>query len=181
VVRQPNGCWSSPVFITMTGGSIGWQAGIQSTDVVLVFKTRNSLDRILAGKGKFTLGADAAVAAGPVGRQAEAGTDAELKAEIFSYSRSRGLFLGLSVEGAAILVDHEANQGYYRIARIRPGDVATMQGPGAPEVERLKAQLARMTMSEPPPVVVPLPPPPPPVVNPPDLPFPRPLPPPPPR
>ena len=70
-----SGGWSAPSFVQMTGGSIGWQIGVQSTDVVLVFKNRASLDRIIQGKNKLTLGADAAVAAGPLGRQAEAGTD----------------------------------------------------------------------------------------------------------
>src|SRR5436305_699720 len=105
LVREADGRWSNPLFITLVGGGIGWQVGIQSTDVVLVFKTRNSLDRFLKGKGKLTLGGDAAIATGPVGRQAEASTDAQLKAEIFSYSRSRGLFVGLSLEGAGILTD----------------------------------------------------------------------------
>src|SRR5207245_392761 len=75
LVRGPSGAWGNPVFVSLTGGGIGWQIGVQSTDVVLVFKTRKGLDRILEGKDKLTLGADVAVAAGPVGRQAEAGTD----------------------------------------------------------------------------------------------------------
>jgi lipid-binding SYLF domain-containing protein len=78
-IREKNGEWSSPVFVSLAGGSVGWQIGAESTDVVLVFKTRKSIDGIM--KGKFTLGADAAVAAGPVGRRAEAATDEKLKAE----------------------------------------------------------------------------------------------------
>ena len=78
----------------MTGGSIGFQAGVSSTDVILVFRTERGVDSIV--HGKFTLGADASVAAGPVGRTAQASTDAQLKAEIYSYSRSRGLFAGKS-------------------------------------------------------------------------------------
>jgi len=78
MVRTEGGGWSNPVFVSLTGGSVGWQIGAESTDVVLVFKSRRSIDGIL--KGKFTLGADAAVAAGPVGRSAEAGTDITLKA-----------------------------------------------------------------------------------------------------
>lgn len=97
-VRQPDGTWSNPLFITLGGGSVGWQIGIQSTDLVLIFKTGPSLDRILRGQGKLTLGGDIAVAAGPVGRQAEAATDGLLRAEIYSYSRSRGLFAGISLE-----------------------------------------------------------------------------------
>lgn len=85
-VRQDSG-WSNPSFITLAGGSIGWQIGAQSTDIILVFKTRRGVENLAASK--VTLGADAAVAAGPVGRQASAATDAQMKAEIYSYSRSR--------------------------------------------------------------------------------------------
>lgn len=138
LARMPDGAWGNPVFVTLAGGSIGWQAGVQSTDLILVFKTRQSLERILQGKGKVTLGADVAVAAGPLGRQAEAGTDAVLGAEIYSYSRSRGLFAGLSLEGAALSYDSETNRAFVQYARAE--DVAT--------VERLKAQLA--LMSQPP-------------------------------
>ena len=93
LVRDQNKGWHAPVFVTLTGGSIGWQVGVQSTDVILVFKTRKSIEGILSQK--FTLGVDAAAAAGPVGRQASAATDAQFKAEIYSYARSRGLFLGV--------------------------------------------------------------------------------------
>lgn len=116
VTRDANGAWRAPVFITMTGGSVGWQAGLQATDLVLVFKTRRGVDGIM--RGKLTIGADVAVAAGPVGRQASAATDAQLKAEILSYSRSRGLFAGLAVDGAVLHVDHRANTDYYA---LRPG------------------------------------------------------------
>jgi lipid-binding SYLF domain-containing protein len=127
LVRQADGCWSNPIFVTLAGGSIGWQVGLQSTDVVLVFKTRASLDRILRGKGKITLGADVGVAAGPVGRQVEAATDAQLRAEIYSYSRSRGLFAGLSLEGAGLLVDFQANQAYYGVRGGHPADVLALR------------------------------------------------------
>src|SRR5262249_21635012 len=113
LVRQPDGTWSNPVFVALGGGGIGWQAGIQSTDLVLVFKTSHGLDRVLRGKGQLTLGGDVAVAAGPVGRQAEAATDGQLKAEIYSYSRSRGLFAGVSLEGAGLLAAAEAHQEFY--------------------------------------------------------------------
>jgi len=112
--RDVSGCWSRPIFVTITGGGVGWQVGVQSTDLVLIFKTKTSLDKILKCRGKITLGADIAVAAGPVGRQAEAATDAQLRAEILSYSRSRGLFVGLSVEGAAMMLDASATDAYYR-------------------------------------------------------------------
>jgi len=111
VIRERDGSWRAPLFVTITGGSIGWQAGAQSTDFVLVFKTQRSVDGLL--RGKFTLGADAAIAAGPVGRRAEAATDTALKAEIYSYSRSRGLFAGVSLEGSALQVDDGANAAYY--------------------------------------------------------------------
>jgi lipid-binding SYLF domain-containing protein len=132
--------------------------------VILVFKTRASLERVLKGKGKVTLGADVAVAAGPVGRQAEAGTDGKLKAEIYSYSRSRGLFAGVSLEGAAIVYDAEANQTFGQ--NQRPEMLAA--------ADKLKAMVATGGMRAPalPPAViipapsvmqpVPVPPPPPP-------------------
>ncbi len=112
IVKDKEGKWGYPFFISFTGGSIGWQIGAQSTDVILIFRTRRSVDGIM--KGKFTLGADASVAAGPVGRHAEAGTDIQLKAEILSYSRSRGLFAGVSLEGSALQIDYEANGEFYR-------------------------------------------------------------------
>jgi lipid-binding SYLF domain-containing protein len=111
LVRTASGAWSDPSFVTLTGGSVGWQIGAQSSDVILVFKSRKSVDNIV--KGKFTLGADAAVAAGPVGRQAAAATDAEFKAEIYSYSRSRGLFAGVSLDGSVLEIDHDANRQLY--------------------------------------------------------------------
>jgi lipid-binding SYLF domain-containing protein len=110
-VRSADGTWSNPSFVKLTGGSIGFQAGVQSTDVVLVFRSRGGVDSIV--NGKFTLGADAAVAAGPVGRTAQASTDGQLKAEIYSYSRARGLFAGVALDGAVIAIDHRANQSIY--------------------------------------------------------------------
>lgn len=109
-VRQDRG-WSNPAFITLAGGSIGWQIGAQSTDIILVFKTRRGVENLASGK--VTLGADAAIAAGPVGRQASAATDAQMKAEIYSYSRSRGLFAGLALEGAVLQPDDDANAAAY--------------------------------------------------------------------
>jgi SH3 domain-containing YSC84-like protein 1 len=111
LVRDDKGSWHAPSFITLTGGSIGFQAGIQSTDVILVFKTRKSVDGLL--RGKFALGADAAVAAGPVGREAAAATDGRLQAEIYSYSRSRGLFAGVSLDGSMLQIDAPADANYY--------------------------------------------------------------------
>ena len=110
-VRSPDGTWSNPSFIKLTGGSVGFQAGVQSTDVVLVFRSARGVDSIV--HGKFTLGADAAVAAGPVGRTAQASTDGQLKAEIYSYSRSRGLFAGVALDGAVLSIDDDANAASY--------------------------------------------------------------------
>lgn len=111
VVKSTDGTWSNPSFVTMTGGSVGFQAGVQSTDVVLVFRSRRGVDSIV--HGKFTLGADASAAAGPVGRSAQASTDAQLKAEIYSYSRARGLFAGVALDGSVLAIDHDSNQAVY--------------------------------------------------------------------
>ena len=110
-VKGPDGTWSNPSFITMTGGSVGFQAGASSTDVILVFRTQRGVDSIV--NGKFTLGADAAAAAGPVGRTAQASTDSDFKAEIYSYSRSRGLFAGVALDGSALRIDYDANEAIY--------------------------------------------------------------------
>jgi SH3 domain-containing YSC84-like protein 1 len=111
MVRGPEGAWGLPQFVTLTGGSVGWQAGVQGTDVVLVFMTKKSVEGLMTGK--FTIGADAAAAAGPVGRNAAAATDGRLRAEILSYSRSRGLFAGISLDGSAIEVNAAEQINYY--------------------------------------------------------------------
>ncbi len=116
VVRQDDGSWSNPSFVAMTGGSFGFQAGAQSTDVILVFKTRKGVEGLT--NGTLTLGADAAIAAGPVGRSSSAATDAQLRAEVFSYSRSRGLFAGVSLEGSGVTIDRKANAAYYGSAAM---------------------------------------------------------------
>ncbi|BCT92184.1 hypothetical protein LYSHEL_12080 [Lysobacter helvus] len=110
-VKNPDGTWSNPAFVSLTGGSIGFQAGVQSADVVLVFRSDRGLDSIV--NGKFTLGADAGVAAGPLGRNASTATDGEFKAEIWSWSRARGLFAGVALDGAVLSIDDAANQAVY--------------------------------------------------------------------
>mgnify|MGYP001094744414 CR=1 FL=1 len=110
-VKSPDGTWSNPSFVRLTGGSVGFQAGVQSADVVLVFRNDRSLESIV--NGKITLGADAGVAAGPVGRNASAATDGQLKAEIWSWSRARGLFAGVALDGAALTIDDKANEAVY--------------------------------------------------------------------
>jgi lipid-binding SYLF domain-containing protein len=127
VVRDPSGGWRPPMFLSMTGGSVGWQAGLQSTDVVLVFKSQKSIDGLMSGK--FTVGADAAAAAGPVGRQASAATDTRLGAEIYSYSRSRGLFAGVSLDGSALQIEAAENQAYY--GGVGPDGVVSQIPPSA--------------------------------------------------
>ncbi|MBU2103335.1 MAG: lipid-binding SYLF domain-containing protein [Candidatus Omnitrophota bacterium] len=111
VKNRKNKRWSAPALFTIAGGSIGWQIGGQATDVVLLIMNDRSIDGLL--QGKFKLGADAAVAAGPVGRNAEASTDIQLKGGILSYSRSRGLFAGIKFEGDVISQHWEGNKTLY--------------------------------------------------------------------
>jgi lipid-binding SYLF domain-containing protein len=144
-VKTSDGTWSNPSFISMTGGSIGFQAGVSSTDVILVFRSERGVDSII--HGKFTLGADASVAAGPVGRTAQASTDAQLKAEIYSYSRSRGLFAGAALDGSVIAIDNDANQSIYGDGitprRIFAGGVANVPNAVVDFRDRLEEYTAR--------------------------------------
>ena len=103
--------WSAPGFVALTGGSIGWQIGVQAVDLVLLVMNRDGVKDLL--DNEFKLGANASVAAGPVGRQGEASTDASLNAQILAYSRAKGLFAGLSLEGASMRVDRDANKDFY--------------------------------------------------------------------
>ncbi|MBF8259310.1 MAG: hypothetical protein HW377_1684 [Actinobacteria bacterium] len=144
-VRGKDGRWSAPVFVSIAGGSVGWQIGAESTDVILVFKSGKSIDGIL--NGKFTLGADAAVAAGPVGRRAEAATDEKLKAEIYSYSRNRGLFAGVSLEGSVLQIVDESNAAFYGKDKIRPREILDGDGIQVPAAAaRLRKALAKHTV-----------------------------------
>jgi len=144
-VKGTDGTWSNPSFISMTGGSIGFQAGVSSTDVILVFRTERGVDSIV--HGKFTLGADASAAAGPVGRTAQASTDAQLKAEIYSYSRSRGLFAGVALDGSALRIDYDANESIYGKGvtprRIFEGGVSNVPGPVVDFRDRLEEYTQR--------------------------------------
>ena len=110
-VKQPDGTWSNPSFVRLTGGSLGFQAGVQSADVVLAFRSDRGLESIV--NGKFTLGADASVAAGPLGRNAATATDGAMQAEIWSWSRARGLFAGVALDGAVLSIDYAANEAVY--------------------------------------------------------------------
>lgn len=111
MVKMADGTWSNPVFVTITGGSVGLQAGVQSIELVLIFKNRETLEKI--GNGSFTLGGDISATAGPVGRNSTASTDYKMEAEVYSYSRSKGLFAGISLSGSAIDVDKKANEAFY--------------------------------------------------------------------
>ncbi len=149
VVRQEDGSWSNPAFISLTGGSFGFQIGAQSTDIIFVFKTRKSVDGI--SNGKLTLGADASIAAGPVGRQTGVATDLAFKSEVYSYARSRGLFAGVALEGAGVAMDRKANAAFYGSARITPEQIFAGSGNAAPRqannfVQVLTAQTLRLPM-----------------------------------
>lgn len=119
--RTPAG-WSAPAFFNLGGGSFGLQIGAQSTDFVMLFMNKDGLNSLLSDH--FTLGADASVAAGPVGRQAGAATDLKLNAQILSYSRSKGLFAGLELKGVVIKPDK--------------GDMRDVYGEGVTAKEVLK-------------------------------------------
>ena len=103
--------WSAPVFMQMAKGSAGFQIGAQSTDLVLVVMNRRGVEKLLSNK--VTLGTDASIAAGPVGRAASAATDAQMHAELLSYSRARGLFAGIDLAGGTLRPDSEANDRVY--------------------------------------------------------------------
>ncbi len=140
IVRGEDRTWSNPVFFNLIGGSVGFQIGVQASDIILVFNSIRSLDSITGGK--FTLGADASIAAGPVGRHAEAGTDIRLRAEILSYSRSRGIFGGVAIEGAAMQVDYESNAAFYNNRAILPMEIFRNRNIMAPPaVDELKRVL----------------------------------------
>ena len=147
LVRTPDGGWSPPSFITLAGGSFGWQAGVQASDIVLVFTTRKGVEGITGGK--FTLGADASVAVGPVGRQVSGATDVTLDAEVYSYSRAKGLFGGIAIDGTVISIDHRANAAFYG----RPGILASEifgpnPPPAPPAADELRAQVERLGRGE---------------------------------
>ena len=141
VTRDEAGRWKPPMFVQITGASVGWQAGVQGTDLVLVFRTKSSLQNLM--RGKFTIGVHASAAAGPVGREAEAATDATLKAEIYSYSRSRGLFAGVALDGAVLSVDQSATNAYYQSVGgnlNQPGQPSPLPASAA----RLLEQIAKL-------------------------------------
>ncbi len=146
VVRDKlNAPWSNPVFVSLTGGSWGFQIGAQSSDIILVFTSRAGVEGIAGGK--LTLGADASVAGGPYGRQGSAATDVAL-AEIYSYARTRGLFGGIALDGSVISIDRSANASYYNKSGVMASEILSGQAPAAPEsAQRFLDRLAQSTRS----------------------------------
>ncbi len=143
MVRNEDGSWSNPSFVYLAGGSFGLQFGAVSSDIILVFKTKKSV--IGMAKGNFTLGADAAVAAGPVGRRAVASTDWQLKAEIYSYARSRGLFAGISLDGSVLAIDTGANAAFYGTPGVSASEVFASAPSASPAVIRMKSFLSKIS------------------------------------
>jgi lipid-binding SYLF domain-containing protein len=121
VVRDASGHFSSPIFITLTGGSFGFQWGVQKTDLVLVFTSRKGIEGIEGGK--LTLGGDVSVAAGPVGRYSSAATDQAFNAGVYSYSHTRGIFAGLALSGAALTIDDGSNADLYQHPGLLASDI----------------------------------------------------------
>jgi lipid-binding SYLF domain-containing protein len=130
LVRHSSGGWSNPLFIGLGAGSFGWQFGVQAADVVLVFTTRKSIEGIT--DGKITLGGDASAVAGPVGRSASAATSVTFDAEIYSYSRSKGLFAGVSLEGSVLFIRDNANERFYGKPGVIASDIIDPQAPLGP-------------------------------------------------
>lgn len=141
MVKLGDGKWSDPVFVTLTGGSIGAQIGVQSVDLVLVFRHKGVLTKVK--NGDFTIGGDISAAAGPVGRSASANTDYKLEAEVYSYSRSRGLFAGISINGSNLAIDKAANARFYGSA-ISSRDIFETAKSNSAAVRVLKASLAAL-------------------------------------
>jgi len=139
VVRQDDNSWSNPAFVTLTAGSVGWQAGVESADVILVFKTRKGVSDI--ENGKLTLGGGASVAAGPVGGGAAAATDLAFEAEVLSYSRSRGLFAGVSLEGSGVTMDRDANVRFYGATNMSPERIFASSPNIAPDIANTFVQI----------------------------------------
>jgi lipid-binding SYLF domain-containing protein len=150
MVRQADGRWSHPVFVTLEGGGVGLEAGFEKSDLMLVIRSPAAVDRILHGRGQLKLGGDLTVTAGPIGGEAEAA--GLRRAEIYAYSHSRGLFAGLSLEGNRLHVNAGANDAFYSLRGGRPDDVLR-RNDRFPAAEALRAELDRLTMPPPPPVV----------------------------
>jgi lipid-binding SYLF domain-containing protein len=135
--------WSPPAFLTITGGSFGAQIGGQALDLVLVVMNRRGLEYLT--RNDFKIGAGASAAAGPVGRDASASTDVQMRAEILSYSRARGLFAGVTLDGSAIRPDQDANERFYG-SRLETREIVFDGRTGSPDpVSSLVALLRKFT------------------------------------
>ena len=132
--------WSAPGGVKVEGGSVGFQIGGSETDVIMLVMNKSAIDKLLSSK--FTIGADASVAAGPVGRTSSAATDVQLRAEILTYSRARGLFAGISLEGATLRPDDDANKDMYG-KPMSNKDVVLGNVTAPPTAARLIAELNR--------------------------------------
>ena len=141
MVKLEDGSWSDPVFVTLTGGSFGLQIGVQSVDLVLVFRHKGVLTKVK--NGDFTIGGDVSAAAGPVGRSTSASTDYKMEAEVYSYSRSRGLFAGISINGSDLSIDKKANAEYYGGA-FSSRELFETAKSNTPAVRMLKETLASL-------------------------------------
>ena len=128
--NRDTGTWTAPGFLSLTGGSFGAQIGGQAVDLVLVVMDDRGLQQLL--KNQFKIGGDASVAAGPVGRDAEASTDLQMRAKILSYSRTRGLFAGVTLKGSTIRQDRDANERFYGRA-YKSTDIVLARLGGAPD------------------------------------------------
>jgi lipid-binding SYLF domain-containing protein len=132
VVRTADGGWSNPFFIRATGGEVGFLAGAQANEMVLVFRNRATIQRFLMGRGKLTFGVDASIAAGPVGAGLGANTDPRFEADILTFSRNRGLYAGAAIGGAVARVDARANWAFYGLAVSPPEIVNDVEGLDVP-------------------------------------------------
>lgn len=135
--------WGAPAAVRVEGGSLGFQIGGSSTDVVMLVMGRRGMDKL--ANNKFTLGADASVAAGPVGRTADAKTDAQMTAEILAWSRSKGLFAGISLSGATLRPDEDSNKELYG-SRMTTKEVLASNQPTPAAAEKLNSELNRFSM-----------------------------------
>jgi len=136
--------WSNPAMISLTGGSWGFQFGVQSSDIILVFTTKSGIEGITGGK--LTLGADASVATGPVGRQGSAATDITFSSEIYSYARTRGLFGGIALDGSVLSIDKSANASLYHKSGVTASEIFSGQAPAPPATaQRFAEELAKAT------------------------------------
>jgi lipid-binding SYLF domain-containing protein len=135
--RDASGNWSEPVAINLSGGSFGFQAGVSSTDLVLLLMRERDIDQVL--DGEFTLGGEATVAAGPLGRDASAGTDVHFDAPIYSYSRSKGVFAGVAIDGSKLYLDKSENKKLYGDAFDAHATIGKTPAAGSPGAQLAQA------------------------------------------